>query len=363
VDAEALECVVPAVVGLLELGIEMAAAARTGTGPGLVGLEQQARVQGREVLRPLVQGVSDLAGRSEVHRPGGVLGSDGVRRTRVESGHARGVSTVVGRITMSRLAYRAPGAGNLHPLDEALGLPAELYSPGLACWCAREAVRGSFAQASDAVERATGVRIGTRQVIGLVRDAAVDATAYQQDRLCPPVPDGHVLVLTGDGKGVPVLPKALRPDAARAAAKAGPGAGPRKRMAELVAVYTVRPVPRTIDDIIPPTGEPAAANEKEKEGPAAAGTWVTASLIDDIPTVIAAGFEEAERRDPGHSHPWIALVDGNCTQIDAINAEAARRGVAVPILIDYLHVSGYVWDAAKAFFCTGTHDRADLRSG
>ena len=139
---------------------------------------------------------------------------------------------MVGRITMSRLA--APGAGNLHPLDEALGLPAGLYSPGLACWCAREAVRGSFGQAADAVERATGVRIGTRQVIGLVRGAAVDAAAYQQDRLCPAVPDGHVLVLTGDGKGVPVLPKALRPDAAGAAAKAGPGAGPRKRMAELI---------------------------------------------------------------------------------------------------------------------------------
>jgi hypothetical protein len=156
VDGETLGCLVPAVVGLLGLGVEMVAQARTGTGPGLAGLERELQVEGWEVLRLLAQAVSDLAGRSEVRRAGGVLGSDGIRRTRVESGHARGVGTVEGQITVSRLAYRAAGVGNLHPADEVLGLPAGLYSPGLACLRAREAVRGSFVQAADAVERATG---------------------------------------------------------------------------------------------------------------------------------------------------------------------------------------------------------------
>jgi len=31
-------------------------------------------------------------------------------------------------------------------------------------------------------------------------------------------------------------------------------------------------------------------------------------------------------------------VDGNNAQIDAIAAEAARRGITVPILIDFVHV-------------------------
>jgi len=70
--------------------------------------------------------------------------------------------------------------------------------------------------------------------------------------------------------------------------------------------------------------------------------------------VIAAGFDEAERHDPGHERTWIALVDGNITQIEAISAEAAARQVKVTILIDFLHVCGYVWDAAKAFFHTET---------
>ena len=150
-------------------------------------------------------------------------------------------------------------------------------------------------------------------------------------------------------------------------------------MAELVCVYDLTPVPRTVEDILPAVvrGDDGGAStgtstlghgnvdsDSDSGGdgqeptvvkaPKAAGKWLTASVVEDIPTVIAAGFDEATRRDPGHARHWLALVDGNTTQIDAITAEAAARGVDVTILVDYLHVAGYVWDAAKAFFCTDT---------
>jgi hypothetical protein len=64
-------------------------------------------------------------------------GPDGPQRTRGRNGRARDVATVFGRITMGRKAYRAPGAGNVHPLDEVLDLPAGLYSPRLARLCVR----------------------------------------------------------------------------------------------------------------------------------------------------------------------------------------------------------------------------------
>ena len=32
------------------------------------------------------------------------------------------------------------------------------------------------------------------------------------------------------------------------------------------------------------------------------------------------------------------LIDGNNTQIEAVTAEAARRGVTVTIVIDFIHV-------------------------
>ena len=46
-------------------------------------------------------------------------------------------------------------------------------------------------------------------------------------------------------------------------------------------------------------------------------------------------------------------MDGNNAQIDAINARAAEYQVDVPILIDFIHITQYLWKAAGSFFCPG----------
>ena len=356
-DPTVIKALAPSLLKLLVTGIDLVARAADG-GVRLGAAEKDLQVAGREVMRLLLQSGVDLVSAREQRRHGGVLGTDGITRTYVERGHARDVATVFGRITVHRLAYRAPGAGNLHPLDEVLDLPAGLYSAGLAELCAIETARGSFATASAAVERATGVRIGTRQVIDLVRDGAQDAQAFYagRARVVPQAGPQDAVVITADGKGVVVRPEGLREATAKKAAQGGGEGGNRKRMAEIVCVHDLAPVPRSVDDILPlrsiDPGHDGGADTVK--GPVASGKWLTASLVEDIATVIGAGFDEAERRDPGHTRPWLGLVDGNTTQIEAITTEAASRGVEVTILIDYLHVSGYVWDAAKAFFCTDT---------
>jgi len=70
----------------------------------------------------------------------------------------------------------------------------------------------------------------------------------------------------------------------------------RKRMAELAGVYDCKPVPRTPGDIIPPPGAGKPARQPDR--PRASGKWLTASITDDIPTVVRDAFDEAERRDP-----------------------------------------------------------------
>jgi hypothetical protein len=65
---------------------------------------------------------------------------------------------------VTRMAYRAPGAQNAYPADAELNLPDEEYSHGLCRLAAAEAPRGSFQDAAAATARATGVRIGKRQV-------------------------------------------------------------------------------------------------------------------------------------------------------------------------------------------------------
>jgi hypothetical protein len=163
----------------------------------------------------------------------------------VENGHRRGLTTVFGSVAVTRKAYRAvpgitaadsaatdtaadagtacPGASdalpwsdaqplpepipedtamttgatttgtapeapvsvpprNLCPADAVLNLPSGRHSAGLARLAAVEAARGSFADARAAIERASGVRLGKRQVEHLARAAAADTEAFYAAR-------------------------------------------------------------------------------------------------------------------------------------------------------------------------------------
>jgi len=333
-------------------------------------LEEQLDVRGRELLRQLFQDRLDLTAARE-ERWHDVTGPDGVPRTRAERGRTRPLVTRFGQVTVSRIAYRSPGRSNVHPLDAALNLPEEKHSHGLRKLAAVEAARGSIEAAGDAVVRATGVRIGKRQLEELARRAAAHVDAFYLFRVIDPAPDGWPLVLTFDGKGIVMLPDALRPATAKAAASAqnklatrlSPGEkSGRKRMAELACVYDAAPVPRTPGEVIS-TPAQKRRNKKAQAGkpkgkqkprePQARGKWLTASVTDDIPAVIAAAFDEAERRDPQHKREWAVLIDGNNTQIETVTAEAARRGITVTIVIDFIHVLEYLWKAAWSFFDKG----------
>jgi hypothetical protein len=333
-------------------------------------LEEQLDVRGRELLRRLFQDRLDLTAAREERRHD-VTGEDGAVRTRAERGRTRPLVTKFGQVIVSRIAYRSPGRSNVCPLDRALNLPEEKHSHGLRKLAAVEAARGSMEAAGSAITRATGVHVGKRQVEELAFRCAAHVEAFYLQRVTGPAPDGWPLVLTFDGKGIVMLPDALRPATAKAAAAAqgrlatrlSPGEkNGRKRMAELACVYDAAPVPRTPEEIISTpaqkrrkkTAQAAKAKTREKpREPQARGKWLTASVTDDIPAVITAAFDEAERRDPQHKREWAVLIDGNNTQIEAVTAEAASRGVTVTIVIDFIHVLEYLWKAAWSFFDKG----------
>jgi len=283
-----------------------------------------------------------------------------VSRPSTETGHARVLATVFGQVNVTRIAYRKPGRGNLNPADATLNLPAERHSHGLRRLAAVESSRGSFDDASEAMDRATGQQVGKRQVEELTARAAVDFDGFYATRQPPPAADpGDVLVLSCDGKGVVMRADALRPATAAAAGKATSKLASRlskgekrnrKRMAEVGAVYDASPAPRTSPDILPANQDQRA---RAAPGPATSNKWLTASVVDDAAQVVAQIFDEAERRDRDHARTWIALVDGNNHQIDRITAEAATRKISVAITIDFIHVLECLWKAAWCFYAEG----------
>src|SRR6266702_2606595 len=104
-------------------------------------LEERAGERGRELARLLYQDHLDLRAAREERREQ-VTGPDGIARARVEREHARPLGTVFGQVTVTRMAYRAPGAPNVHPADGQLNLPEEKHSHGLRKLAAVESAGG-----------------------------------------------------------------------------------------------------------------------------------------------------------------------------------------------------------------------------
>jgi len=317
-------------------------------------LERALDAQGRELIRKLLQAHLDARAAARAVEP--VRDADGVTRPEGHV-HTRELETIFGTVRVTRVGYGAEGEASLHPLDGQLNLPVEKYSHEVRRRVALEAAKGAFEAGVETLATYTGAHVPKRQFEELVVRAAQDFDAFYQARhaqarAAPAT--GPILVLTVDGKGVVMRPEDLREATQKAAATrattftARLGRGRRlhaKRMAAVAAVYTIAPFVRTPEEIFPPAGQPATAPAR----PAPEHKRVWASLAHPPEAVIAELFDEAQHRDPRHRKRWVALVDGNETQIDLLGKQTVARNVAMPIVVDFIHVAEYVWDASRAF--------------
>ena len=97
-----------------------------------------------------------------------------------------------------------------------------------------------------------------------------------------------------------------------------------KRMATVAAVYTIQPYSRTAEDIV---GCLAPQHEREGPGrPRPENKRVWASLEKTPEEIIKDAFREARMRDPEGHKRWVALVDGNETQLEILRKRFHKRG-------------------------------------
>jgi hypothetical protein len=334
----------------------LAVLVREVAGPGTAGLaleelERRAVAGVRALGCAVLQHALDARAAAEV-RVAGVAGADGVARPRAGRG-ARTIVTLLGPVRVRRIGYRArvKGTRALFPADAVLNLPRRRYSWGLQELAVLFTQAVSYGQARRFVRAATGISIGKRQLQQITAGAAADAAGFD-----PALPRHQAgpLALSPDAKGVAMLPGALRRRGAKAPGqrarnfekRRGTGEKGHKRMAQAGCVFDVAVPgePRTPEQILGrQPGQPPP------QAPEAAGTWYTADIAGGAAGTIAALFDQAGRRDPARARTWIALADGDNHQIAQIQDQAAARGVAVTILIDFVHVQEYLWKAAWCF--------------
>jgi hypothetical protein len=326
-------------------------------------LERLLEKDGRELIRQLLQDHLDLRGPGEVG--GDVVGARDVRRPHARL-RERKLETIFGEVMVTRTGYSAHGAETLFPKDAELNLPPELYSHGVQRRAAEEVVKTSFDQAAAAVKSTTGASVPKRQLEELAARAAQDFDAFYDGRAADSVREasktGEILVMSTDAKGIVMRPEDLREATRKAAAKRRHKMRTRlsrgekrntKRMAQVAAVYTIAAFRRRPKDIVADLRPDQDARNDALARPRPEHKRVWASVDKAPAAVVEQMFEEALRRDPARTKRWVALVDGNPTQIALIKKAAKRHGVEVTIILDVIHALEYVWKAAFALFGEG----------
>ncbi len=330
-------------------------------------VEAVIETDGREILRQLYQGYINLRGSGDVGPS--VLGSDGVLRTHKDESH-RVMETLFGRVEVNRMGYRMPGVPTLFPLDAELNLPDSLYSHGAQQRVARSAASTSYETTVAELAATTGASVPKRQAEETAVRAAADFDEFyalrEEQAASSAAQTGAVLVVTQDSKGIVMRKEDLRPATRKAASTRQHKLSSRlsrgekrnaRRMANVAAVYTIVAQPRTPEDIVRELDAVESQPALPRPRPEQKRVW--ASLEKSIEELTESAFLEGFRRDPLREKKWCALVDGNKTQLAALHAAAARHHVDLSIVVDVIHVTEYLWKAARALHEETSQEGAD----
>jgi len=302
------------------------------------------------------QGDGDLGPQAEM--PGGRT----VRR--LPGPHDRRYVSIFGELTIDRVAYGTREGQKIEriPLDERLALPEGDFSYVLEDWGQRLSLKGSFAEAGESLEMLLGLKVGVRALEQMNRVVAGHAPSFQDALAAPPASEeGPLMVVTADGKGVPMrrpeLEDGPRPHHRRAKGEKAN----KKQMACVGAVYSIEPFVRKADDII----DEVLRDRKAKERPEPQHKHIWAEMTRQVegqpPVTAKEGLfcyltDELTARNLGHDRPVVCLMDGERALWDA---QAVYFPEAVGIL-DLFHVLERLWAVAHCFHKEGSDEAKEF---
>jgi hypothetical protein len=284
--------------------------------------------------------------------------SQGRTVRRLPGRHDRRYVSIFGELTITRAVYGTRERQRIErvPLDERLGLPEGEFSYVLEDWGQRLCLKESFAEAGHSLEMLLGLRLGTRALEGMSRAVAEYAPAFQASlEVPPPEEEGPLLVVTADGKGVPMRrPPQDGPKPHHRRTK-GEKAN-KKRMACVGAVYSIEPFVRKAEDII----DEVLRDERAKQRPRPQHKHVWAEMtreVDGIEVPAKEGlfcqlYTESTARNLGHDRPVICLLDGERALWEA---QRVYFPEAVGVL-DLFHVLERLWAVAHCFHTEGSDE-------
>lgn len=269
-----------------------------------------------------------------------VIAPDGTRLTYHDQRPTTYYS-VFGKVRFERHSFTAPGKAGFCPLDAELGLPARCYSDLLREWAVYGATDESYRESQTVLERILGLSLSVQALETCVTEAGVDVTTFYEQPAAPTaaVPSGTILVVQADGKGVPMvqLPTQRQPVRLGKGQKRG-----KKKEAVVTGLYTMAPYPRTPQEVVgallqePGRPEPAARPRPE-------GKELRATLAGKA-VALSRLAQRVAQRDGPHIQQRVALTDG----AEALQQQLMTHFPQYTLILDIIHATEYLWDAANA---------------
>lgn len=283
---------------------------------------------------------------------------DGHVARRLPERHDRRYVSIFGELTIARVAYGSREGQRIErvPLDERLGLPEGDFSYVLEDWSQRLCLKESFAEAGRSLEMLLGLKPGTRTLEHMSREVASYASAFRE---APPLPspeeEGPLLIVTADGKGVPMRRPSQEGPKPHHRRTKGQKAN-KKQMACVGAVYTVEPFVRAADDILDEVLRDERAGDRPR--PQHKHVWaemtrqVGGETVNAKDRLFALMDSEAAARNSEYDRPVICLLDG-----ERALWEMQREYFADAVgILDLFHVLERLWAVAHCFHKEGSDE-------
>jgi hypothetical protein len=269
----------------------------------------------------------------------------------------RTIRTVFGSHGFRSYVY-LPGAKKkvaLRPIDARMALPEGEYSYLLEEFSQYFCIEQAFGKAQQAIEKVLGQKIPVDSLERISRRVAPQAETFLDNLAAPPAKEeGELLVVSADGKGVPMLRRELetRPVFYESERRGN------RQMATLACVYSVDRFVRTAEDVV------AALFREKREEPSSRPRPCHKRMVarfaetyeDEDETIVVCGVYEAwtwagfeVRRRRRADQPLIRLCDGQESLWTAGETCLEPEDQDTIDILDIVHVTKYVWLAAKAF--------------
>jgi hypothetical protein len=340
----------------LEIFVHEAAAEGAAAHAVEKGIWQRVLAMGRQAMGQFfeMQGDGDVG--STIEMP------DGSELRRLDEPHRRTYRSIFGPFPLLRCVYGTREGQRIDfvPLDARLELPESEFSYVFQDWAGTLSVEHAFSRTALTLEMILGLSVPVDSLERMNRNMAESVAGFRESLKKPPAKEeGEILVVTGDGKGIPMRrPADQRPVGARR--KKGEKAN-KKQMATLGCVYTVDPKLRTAEDVVKALfREQSIGRSDESVDPVAQQKRVWSSLtydqgdlhVDAETEVFTWMAQEvnARRRD---DQPMVCLMDGQRSLWASAATHLPQNRVEI---LDLLHVTGYLWKAAYLFHPEGSDE-------